>query len=82
MPKLRRLTGQEVVAILEQLGYEVIRVKGSHHRMKLVLDEKTCYTTVPVHGRKPLPTGTLQAILRQVALCVSEDDLKSHFYVD
>ena len=82
MPKLRRLSGPEVIAILEEFGFIVTRVKGSHHRLKLVLDDKTCFTTVPVHGKKPLPTGTLRAILRQAAVCISEDELHPHFYTD
>lgn len=82
MPKLRRLSGPAVIAILESFGYVVIRIKGSHHRLKLVLDNKTCFTTVAVHGNKPLPTGTLRAILRQVAQCIAEDDLHPHFYTD
>ena len=82
MPKLRRCSGTEVIAILESFGFIVTRVKGSHHRLKLVRDNQTCYTTVPVHGNRPLPTGTLRAILRQVARCISENDLRSHFYTD
>ena len=58
MAKLRRLTGKEVIKILQDLGYEVIRIKGSHYRLRLQLDETTCYTTVPMHGNSPLATGT------------------------
>ena len=82
MPKLRRLSGHQVIAILESFGFVVTRIKGSHHRLKLILDDITCYTTVPVHGNRPLPTGTLHAILRQVAACIPEDELHSHFYTD
>ncbi len=82
MPKLRRLSGAEVIAILEGFGFEVVRVKGSHHRLKLVRDDVTGYTTVPVHGRQALPTGTLRAIVRQVSPYVSEEDLLRSFYTD
>lgn len=82
MPKLRRLSGPEVIATLESFGFIETRVKGSHHRLKLTLDDQTCYTTVPMHGSKPLPTGTLRAILRQAALCLSEEELRAHFYTD
>jgi predicted RNA binding protein YcfA (HicA-like mRNA interferase family) len=34
MPKLRRLSGLEVIKILEAFGFEVVRVKGSHHVMQ------------------------------------------------
>ena len=31
MVKMARLTGQEVIAALQKAGFEVLRVKGSHH---------------------------------------------------
>ena len=31
MAKLARLTGQEVIAALKRDGFEVLRIKGSHH---------------------------------------------------
>lgn len=82
MPKLRRLSGLQVIGILEQFGFVVTRVKGSHYRLKLVLDDQTCCTTVPVARDLFACTGTLRAILRQVAPCVSEDELQLHFYAD
>lgn len=82
MPKLRRLSGAEVIAILEQFGFVVTRVKGSHHRLKWTGEDRSCYTTVPVYGNQPLPTGTLRAIVRQVSACVSQDALHTHFYTD
>lgn len=30
MPKLRRLSGKEVLIILQSLGFEIVRVRGSH----------------------------------------------------
>lgn len=82
MPKLRRLSGPQVIAILEQLGFDVTRVKGSHYRLRWAQGDQSCYTTVPVHGGRSLSTGTLHAILRQIAPCTSQDDLLSHFYTD
>jgi hypothetical protein len=34
MPKLPRLTGQQVITVLRKAGFEVLRVKGSHHFMR------------------------------------------------
>jgi predicted RNA binding protein YcfA (HicA-like mRNA interferase family) len=33
MPKFPRLTGQQVIAALKKAGFEVLRIKGSHHFM-------------------------------------------------
>ena len=62
MPRLRRLSGYEVIAILEGFGFAVIRVKGSHHRLRRTVNDQNQYLTVPVHGNRPLPTGTLRTI--------------------
>ncbi len=80
MPRLRRLSGLEVVAILESLGFTVKRVKGSHYRLWGKFGEMTCYVTIPAHGSQPLPIGTLRAILRQIAPCVPEEAIRTHFY--
>ena len=82
MPRLRRLSGHETIAILEQQGFEVTRVRGSHYRLRYEHGGRTCTTTVPVHGGRPLATGTLRAILRQVGACIPAEDLQSHFYTD
>lgn len=82
MPRLRNLNAREVIRILEILGFQVIRVKGSHYRLSIQVDDQTCFTTVPMHGSKPLSTATLKSIYRQAMGCISEDDLKAHFYTD
>lgn len=82
MAKLRRLTGKEVLRILESLGFEVHRITGSHHHVRLQLSDRICRTTVPVHGNQALATGTLKSIYRQVSSCISEDALKPLFYAD
>lgn len=82
MAKLRRLSGKEVVRILEGLGFEVRRITGSHHHMRLQTEYVTCQTTVPVHGNMDLPPGTLKSIYRQISPCVDEMALKPFFYAD
>jgi predicted RNA binding protein YcfA (HicA-like mRNA interferase family) len=82
MAKLRRLSGREVLRILEALGFEVRRITGSHHHMQLQRADKTCRTSVPVHGNAALATGTLKSIYRQVSPCIPEDELKPLFYSD
>jgi predicted RNA binding protein YcfA (HicA-like mRNA interferase family) len=82
MPKLRRLSGSAVIAILEEVGFEVLRVKGSHYRLRIRAAGNSCYVSVPAHGNKPLATGTLSAIYRQACGCVDEERLRPHFYAD
>lgn len=57
--------------VLEQHGWTLIRVKGSHHAFQKPDNPNTII--VPVHGNKDLKVGTQRAILKDVGL--TEDDL-------
>lgn len=82
MPKLRRLNGKEVLAILRAYDFEVVRINGSHHQAQRILDGKKQTITVALHGSKVIPPGTLKSIFRQAARFLPEDELKRDFYVD
>ena len=59
----RNLSGKELIKILEKLGYEVTRQKGSHVRLT---DSKSgLHLTIPLHN--PLKLGTLVAILNDAS---------------
>lgn len=80
MAKLRRLSGREVVRILEGFGFETVSQRGSHVKWKRVVVEGSQVLTVPLH--RELDRGTLRGILRQASRFVPEDDLRPHFYHD
>jgi predicted RNA binding protein YcfA (HicA-like mRNA interferase family) len=56
------ITGKEFIKLLEKSGFVVVRINGSHHRLK---HPDGRVTTVPVHKNDPLPKGLLQKILRE-----------------
>ena len=60
--KLPVISGKELVALLERIGFVVIRIKGSHHRMKHA-DGRV--TTIPVHKNEPISKGLLRKIIRE-----------------
>jgi predicted RNA binding protein YcfA (HicA-like mRNA interferase family) len=60
----RDLTGLQLVKNLEALGYRVSRQTGSHIRVT-TLQSGEHHLTVPAHN--PLKTGTLSAILNDIA---------------
>jgi predicted RNA binding protein YcfA (HicA-like mRNA interferase family) len=68
MSKLPRLSGRELVAALEKIGFQVRRQRGSH--IVLRRDQPFAQTIVPDH--RELDRGTLRAIIRQVDLSVDE----------
>lgn len=58
------MDGKEVVRILKQAGWQEAGQRGSHVKMK----KSGQRTTVPVHGKKDLPVGTIKAIERQTGV--------------
>ena len=60
---LPQVPGQRVVRALEEAGFIVRRQKGNHtllvHRQDL---SRRC--VIPLHGSKPVKSGTLRAILK------------------
>ena len=58
------MSGKDVIRTLQKKGWRVLRQKGSHVR----LTDGQLYTTVPVHGNKDLPVGTLKAIEKQTGV--------------
>lgn len=64
MGKLPRVTGKEMLRFLQKQGYEIVRVRGSHH----FLQNEQKRTSVPVHGNRELKIGTLRSILRDIDL--------------
>jgi predicted RNA binding protein YcfA (HicA-like mRNA interferase family) len=56
------ITGKDFVKFLQEQGFIVIRINGSHHRLK---HSDGRITTVPVHKNDDLPKGLLSKIIRE-----------------
>jgi predicted RNA binding protein YcfA (HicA-like mRNA interferase family) len=65
MSRLPILSGRKVIRALEQIGFEVVRQKGSHVRLK---HEDGRVVTVPVHAGQDISRGLLRKILRDAEL--------------
>jgi predicted RNA binding protein YcfA (HicA-like mRNA interferase family) len=72
MPRLPRLNGRELIQILKIYGFEVIRIRGSHHSLR---HPDGRYTVVPVHSGEIIGIGLLLKILRDAEL--SREDLEN-----
>lgn len=78
-PKLKRLSGPEVVDIMAALGFEVHSQRGSHVKLRRTTKRGEKQTlTIPTHP--VLDVGTLRAIIRQAARYIPESELQPHFY--
>lgn len=59
------MNSKELIKIIEADGWQLIRVKGSHHHFKHTT--KNGLVTIP-HPKRTLPKGTVANILRQSGL--------------
>ncbi len=59
------MTGKELIRLFQIHGWELDRIRGSHHIM--VKPGKRAIP-IPVHGNRELPIGILSAILKQAGL--------------
>ena len=64
MPRLTVISPAEMVRLLERMGFQQVRQRGSHVRMAHADGRKT---TIPLHARD-LPRGTIRAILSDVGM--------------
>ena len=62
MPQLPVISGKDLIKFLQTLGFVVVRVNGSHHRLK---HPDGRVTTVPVHKNEDLPKGLMRKIIRE-----------------
>jgi predicted RNA binding protein YcfA (HicA-like mRNA interferase family) len=66
LPRLPRLSGEDVCTGLRRLGLELDHIEGSHHIMRNALTRRR--VTVPVRGTRVLPPKTLQSTLAQAQI--------------
>ena len=69
MPKLSPISARKLITILESLGFQGLRQKGSHVRMEHSDGRKT---SIPVHAGEKVGVGLLRKILRDTRISRSE----------
>lgn len=69
----REIKPKVLLRALLKAGFEVRRQRGSHIFIERGKGDEKRMTSISLHN-KPLPYGTLRAILKQVG--VTEDDLQ------
>jgi predicted RNA binding protein YcfA (HicA-like mRNA interferase family) len=61
---MNAISGKMMCKLLEDKGWELARITGSHHIY--ILEDKNVRVTVPVHGNQDLKTG-LQKFIMKIA---------------
>ena len=70
MPEIPRITGMEAVKAFRKAGFELDRIKGSHHILRrpgwhLIL-------SIPVHGGKTVGIGLLKSQVEAAGLTIEQ----------
>jgi predicted RNA binding protein YcfA (HicA-like mRNA interferase family) len=79
-PKLRHLSGSEVISIFQTFDFQIHSRKGSHVKLRREIGGNKQTLTIPLHDE--LDAGTLKAIVRQAGRYIPESQLHPHFYTD
>lgn len=69
-PKLRPISGEETIRVLEHLGFVRIRQRGSHVVLKKQTPDGDLGCVVPLHHEFAI--GTLRSILRLAGIIPEE----------
>lgn len=69
MPTLPIIQANELLAALQRAGFEKVRQKGSHVRLK---HSDGRIVTIPVHSKSVIGRGLLRKILRDTELTIED----------
>ena len=69
MPGLPRVSGREAARAFASIGYDIVRQRGSHLRLRHPTNARPPLT-VPDHAE--LKTGLLRALIRDAGISVEE----------
>jgi len=70
MGRVRRLTAKEIESILARYDFQLVGQRGSHRKWRN--PESRSVVTVPDHGRKEVPLGTVRQIMLSAAIPTTE----------
>jgi predicted RNA binding protein YcfA (HicA-like mRNA interferase family) len=63
---MKSLSGKELARTVEQHGWRLLRVHGSHHVYGR--PGSPVRFSIPIHGNKPLKIGLLRHLVREAGL--------------
>ncbi|OHB15215.1 MAG: hypothetical protein A2431_01965 [Candidatus Zambryskibacteria bacterium RIFOXYC1_FULL_39_10] len=75
---LKTLSGKDLVIILANFGFELIKQRGSHMKVRRIVSGHN--ETLIIQNDKIIPVGTLKSIFNQASKYIPKEDLYKHFY--
>ena len=73
--KLPQISGREFIKILNKLGFNIVRQRGSHIRLEKLLNNEKIKINVPLHPK--LKKGTLSRIIKDSK--INEEEISKFF---
>ena len=70
MPKLPQVSAKKAIRVFERIGYQVVRQKGSHIRLRHKTEKNKRPLTIPNH--RIISKGLLRKLLRDAELTVAD----------
>jgi predicted RNA binding protein YcfA (HicA-like mRNA interferase family) len=80
IPKLKIISGKDLIKIFEIFGFAIASQKGSHIKLLRIFENNRQTLTIPNH--KEINKDTLKAIYNQALRYIPEIDLRSYFYFE
>jgi predicted RNA binding protein YcfA (HicA-like mRNA interferase family) len=69
---MRPISGREFARLVEQRGWQLLRVNGSHHIYGKA--GSTVRLSIPIHGNRPLKRGLLHHLAKMAE--IPDEELK------
>jgi predicted RNA binding protein YcfA (HicA-like mRNA interferase family) len=69
MPPLPRVSGRDAARVFSTVGYEIVRQRGSHMRLR---DESGSRPPLTIPDHKELKSGLLRRLIRDAGMRVEE----------
>ncbi len=68
---MKQVSGRELARLVQQRGWQLARINGSHHIFTMAGRRERI--VIPVHANQPLKTGLLRSLMKIADL--TEQDL-------
>ena len=75
---LKTLSGKDLVKIFASFGFELVKQKGSHMKLRRVILGHN--ETLIIENHKIIPVGTLKSVFNQASKYINIEDLYKYFY--
>ena len=79
-PKIKSLSGDEVVKIFSSFGFDIVSQKGSHIKLRRI--QNTQKETLIIPNHREIDRGTVRAIVRQASRYIPVSELTPYFFTE